>query len=83
MASGLRRRRAHSLLASPVLTTPHRSSGSSRRTEMLADGEAVSAGLRLLETEATLRAALEGDESSGIAECDAFDRVRRQLGLER
>ena len=48
--------------------------------------EVVSAGLRLLETEeqklTTLRAALEEGESSGIAEGDAFDRVRSQLGLK-
>ena len=48
--------------------------------------EVVSAGLRLLETEeqklSTLRAALEEGESSGIAEGDAFDRVRSRLGLK-
>jgi len=48
--------------------------------------EVVSAGLRLLETEeqklSTLRAALEEGESSGIAEGDAFERVRGQLGLK-
>jgi antitoxin ParD1/3/4 len=47
--------------------------------------EVVRAGLRLLEVEEqkliTLRAALEDGEASGIAEGDAFERVRQQLGL--
>jgi antitoxin ParD1/3/4 len=48
--------------------------------------DVVSAGLRLLETEEekliALRSALEDGEASGIAEGDAFERVRGQLGLE-
>ena len=48
--------------------------------------EVVSAGLRLLETEeqklATLRAALEDGEASGVAEGDAFARTRQKLGLK-
>ncbi len=48
--------------------------------------EVVSAALRPLETEeqklATLHAALAEGESSGIAEGDAFARVRSEFGIK-